>query len=236
MAGRGLTGRAALPHEGAMHGHELLATLQAQTAPAVAAVLRHAARHPIQDPARPELAELTEAGWRDAEAFGGRLTGYDRVRLFHSPIKRCRQTAEGIARGATRAGLAVEMAGERPELGVDYILDLAETGRLSVVHGEHFVRLWFGGEVPAQLIHGAPEIAARKLGYLSARLGEPVAEGRRLDLHVSHDWNVLVLRERLLGVRHEEAGWAHFLDGVTFTGEGAGLRAVYRDQVRVVAG
>lgn len=213
-----------------MQGHELLATINApSTAPAVAAVMRHAARHPIANPAEPALAEITPAGAKAAEGFGARLAGFDRVRLFHSPVKRCAQTAECIARGAAQAGLAAEVAGPQAALGIDYILDLAEAGRLTAQHGDHFVRLWFTAQVPATVIRPPRGIAASMLELVAARLREPAAGGRRLDLHVSHDWNVIILREHLLGVTHEDAGWLTFLDGVAFVAEnGGGLSAAYR--------
>lgn len=228
----GLTADRRLGHQVPMQGHELLATIHSLSAhPTVAAVLRHAARHPIIDPREPLAAELTTEGRRDAEAFGAKITGFDRLRLFHSPVKRCQQTAESVAAGAVRAGLAVELIGPQPDLGVAYILDQVETGRLSGVHGEHFVRLWFTDQVPAEFIERAPDIIRRKVAYVTARLDEPApAAGRRLDLHVSHDWNVILLRELLLGVRHEEVGWAPFLDGVAFTREAEQLRAFYRER------
>jgi broad specificity phosphatase PhoE len=219
-----------------MLGLELLDTIHALTAHrTVAAVMRHAARHPIANPAEPTLAEITEEGAKAAEAFGARIRGFDRVRLFHSPVKRCRQTAECIARGATRAGLATEVAGPHDELGVDYILDLAEAGRLTVMHNDHFVRLWFTGQVPTTVIRPPQALADRKTSYLAARLRDPAVDGRRLDLHVSHDWNIIILRELLLGVRHEEAGWLTFLDGVAFAGKAPQLRAFYRDRDVVVS-
>lgn len=218
-----------------MQGQALLDTIHSLTAhQTVAAVLRHAARHPIVDPREPLAAELTPAGRQDAEAFGTKITGFDRLRLFHSPVKRCQQTAECLAEGANRAGLAVEMVGAQPELGVAYILNQIETGRLSGVHGEHFVRLWFTDQVSTELIERAPDIVRRKVDYVATRLREPAAAGRRLDLHISHDWNVIILRELLLGVRHEDAGWAPFLDGVTFTPDAERLRAFYRERDAVV--
>jgi broad specificity phosphatase PhoE len=218
-----------------MLGLELLDTIHTLKAHrTVAAVMRHAARHPIANPAEPTLAEITGEGATAAEAFGARIHGFDHLRLFHSPVKRCRQTAECIARGAIGAGLAVEVAGPREELGVDYIVDLAEAGRLTVKHGDHFVRLWFTGQVPATVILPPQGLAGRKTRYMAARLREPVAAGRRLDLHVSHDWNIIVLRELLLGVRHEEAGWLTFLDGVAFAGDADPLQAFYRERDVVV--
>jgi hypothetical protein len=214
-----------------MHGHTLLETLRSLPAHTnAAAFLRHAERFPILADTDHTLAELTPSGHAAAEAFGTRIEGFVRVRIFHSPVKRCRQTAEGIARGWASRGGVVEIVGAADALGVDYILDPAEAARLATEHGDHFIRLWFSGQVGPAVIRGAEQIAARKLAHLTERLHEPCAHGRRLDLHVSHDWNILTLRELLCGVRHEEAGWLNFLDGVAFSPEVAGLRAVYRDK------
>ena len=220
-----------------MHGHELLATLRREAGDRtpVAAMLRHAARHPIADPQRPELAELTDEGRVHAEEFGAGLGGFARVRIFHSPVLRCRQTAECIAQGGGRAGTRVEISGAHPELGIDFIRDLKEAARLSEIHHNHFVRLWFQGAVPAGVVDPIPELAARKLAFVRARLGEISGEAGTLDLHVSHDWNILALREHFVGVRHEEAGWLTFLDGLAFRPSEGGLRTVYRGQARVIA-
>ena len=216
-----------------MHGNELLETIGSLASDgASAAILRHAARFPIVDPANPTLAEITPEGAAAAEAMGRRITGFDCLRLFHSPVKRCKQTAECVARGAQAAGLTIEYVGPEAALGVDYILDLAEAGRLSELHGEHFVRLWMEGQIAQNVIHATQLIAETKLTYLAGKLLEPSNGGRRLDLHVSHDWNVLVLRELMLGVRHEEAGWLTFLDGIGFSIREDRLDAVYRDHRR----
>ena len=213
-----------------MHGQEILNTLRTlDNRRVVALLMRHAERYPIVNATDPTQAELNPAGRTAAEALGARLAGFSRLRLFHSPVKRCRQTAECIARGAASAGLAVTLVGPQDPLGIDYILDLAEAGRLTALHGDHFVRLWFSGQISARVIRPAAEIAAEKLAYLTARLDDDAGPGR-LDLHISHDWNTIILRELMLGVRHEEAGWLDFLDGVAFEPRPGALRAVCRDR------
>jgi Phosphohistidine phosphatase SixA len=215
-----------------MHGNELLETLRTLPAGQPAAViLRHAARFPITNQAEPHLAELTPQGIADAEAFGARLQGFDCIRLFHSPVKRCQQTAEGILRGARKAGLSGEIVGPEETLGAGYIFDLNEAGRLAIQHGEHMVRLWLNGQVPRSVMLTAVELANEKLDYLLQRLREPCPHGRRLDLHVSHDWNILILRELLCTLRHEDVGWLNFLDGVAFTPSNDKLIVSYRDRV-----
>lgn len=210
-----------------MLGNELLESIHSlPSGGAAAAVLRHAPRFPIADPSQPTLAEITPAGATAAEDFGARIRGFAGVRIFHSPVKRCAQTAEHIARGVRSAGLTAELAGPQPALGVDYIRDLVEVGRLNALHGESFVRLWFSGRISESLIFPAPRIATATLAFLTDRLEEP-AGSRRLDLHVTHDWNVIILRDLMLGVRHEEAGWLGFLDGLAFSRPPDGLRAVY---------
>lgn len=217
-----------------MRGDELLELLRRERAAGwpIAAMMRHAARHPIADPKEPHLAELTAEGCAAAEQLGARLGDFGRVRLFHSPVKRCRQTAECVARGAEQAGVRVELFGAHEELGIDYIRDVAEAGRLSVIHGEHFVRLWFEGRVPPHVIDPAPALAARKVAFVERRLTEIAHEPSTLDLHVSHDWNIIILREHLIGVRHEDAGWLTFLDGVSFRHSASGLLASYREHTR----
>ena len=216
-----------------MLGNELLETIRSlPSGGASAAILRHAARFPIADPSEPTLAEITPAGAAGAESFGARIAGFDEMRIFHSPVKRCAQTAEKIARGARAAGLAVDVVVAQPALGVDYILDLVEVGRLNALYGDTFVRLWFSGRIPEAAILPAARIACTQLFFLTERLQEPCQRGRRLDLHITHDWNVIILRELMLGVRHEETGWLTYLDGLAFSCQADGLRVVYRDRTR----
>jgi len=218
-----------------MYGHELLETINTLSAGGKsAAIMRHAARFPIVDPTEPTLAEITPEGAVSAEDFGRRIVGFDCVRLFHSPVKRCRQTSECIARGAQEAGLTVEHLGAEAAVGVDYILDLTEAGRLTALHGEYFVRLWHEGRIEPRVIRATKQIAEAKMAYLTGKLQEPCA-GRRLDLHVSHDWNILVLRELLLGVVHEDAGWLDFLDGLAFSLTADRLEARYRKDAQAQA-
>ncbi|MBI5381513.1 MAG: histidine phosphatase family protein [Opitutae bacterium] len=211
-----------------MYGQALLHTLAQLDATTDAAVmLRHAARFPITDPRTATTIELTPQGFRDAEAFGGKLTGFSRLRLHHSPVKRCQQTAEAIARGASANGLAVEWRGAQDLLGVSFIIDEEETARLTVLHGEAFLRLWLAQQVDPRVIRPAAALAADYIAYFADGLRTSDG-GRRLDLHVSHDWNTMVLREIALGVRHEEAGWLEFLDGITFQRDNGALRTIYR--------
>jgi hypothetical protein len=89
--------------------------------------------------------------------------------------------------------------------------------------------MWIEGRIPETVVHTAQRLARVKLSYIAAKLAEPVAAGRRLDLHVTHDWNILVLRELSLGVRHEEQGWIPYLGGVAGTLSNNSLELVFRN-------
>jgi len=206
-----------------------LATLrrEARHGKPLAATLRHAERHPITDPAWPDLPELTATGRADAAAFGAALTGFERVRLFHSPVRRCQQTAECIAEGVRRIGGRAELIGACEPLGIGYTHDRLEFGRLFEAHGEtRFMRLWCDGVLPRTALDPAADCAEQIVDFIRSRLAEHAANARSLDLHVSHDINIMAVREVCLGLRHEEAGWLEFLDGVVFQPDEAGMRAL----------
>lgn len=210
-----------------MYGHALLATIHSLPVEThAAAILRHAERYPITDSTRPELAELKPSGIEAATAFGKTLKGFDRVLVFHSPVKRCQQTAEAIADGLSQSKIDATVMGPRVALGVDYIRDTLEAGRLGGALGETFIRRWFDGQVAPTVVRPPSEVGALHRDFIARSLAETPQIGRCLNLHVTHDWNILALREWMVGVRHEEAGWIDFLDGLAFTpASSGGLKA-----------
>lgn len=196
-----------------------------------AAMIRHGERHKLTSTTDPTAALLTEEGKRAATAMGAGLRHFSHLRLFHSPVERCRQTAQCLAEGARTAGLHVELAGPEHRLGFGYTKDMATACRMYSAMDEAFIAHWFTGQVPEEVISRPEHLADLTLNHITARLQEPSTRGRRLDLHVSHDWNLLVMRELLLGLTHEEAGWLGFLDGLAFAPKGDDeLHAFYHVQ------
>ncbi|WP_019177921.1 histidine phosphatase family protein [Methanomassiliicoccus luminyensis] len=206
-----------------------------------ALIVRHAERHPIPDLRSALEVGLTEKGKGDARDFGSLLRGFETVRVFHSPALRCRETSEGIMEGVRGNGTSVQGLTEIPGLCAPYIRDprriLGEAGRL----GSVFLRQWFDGKYGEDLIMPSNEAADLVLSQILARLAEPGGDGR-LDVHVSHDWEILLLREMLMGARYEEDGWIGYLEGIMFVPDGDGFLALmngrsgrfrYRDGRRV---
>jgi broad specificity phosphatase PhoE len=193
-----------------------------------AAMIRHGERQPFNSATDPTKALLTDEGKRAARALGAGLSGFDRVRLFHSPVERCRQTAECIAEGAAAKGLSVSIAGPSDALGFGYTRDMPKAIQMYSAMDHGFIDHWFSGRVPDSVIADPSLLVEETLAHITRHLGESDGPGRRLDLHVSHDWNILAMRELLLGITHEQSGWLTFLDGLGFSRPSSGpLQARY---------
>jgi broad specificity phosphatase PhoE len=194
--------------------------------------IRHAEREHIAEAARALEALLTEKGKDDAVTLGRSIAPFGGVRLYHSPVERCRQTAEKIAEGVTGAGSGGNVEGHLMELGGPYLTGnwtdiVAEIGK----HGfDGFVRAWFDGLLPASLITPLDVAAKAQLRVLRGQLE---GDGPST-VNVSHDWNVMCLREFYFGIRHEEAGTPAYLDGIAAMLQGDSLRLLCGDEERIV--
>jgi hypothetical protein len=78
--------------------------------------------------------------------------------------------------------------------------------------------------VPPEIFKPLADACDDHIEYLMAKLGSARGE-KHLDIHVTHDWNLNVLREGIFGLRHEDAGWPGFLSGMLFSECDGGLTA-----------
>ncbi|MHB9110220.1 MAG: histidine phosphatase family protein [Armatimonadota bacterium] len=212
-------------------GDRLLAALSALPAGAPAVLfIRHSERYDIEQAAKPDEVMLTPAGEEAARAFGGRLPPARRLRVYHSPMPRCRVTAERIAEGFAAAGGQVTFYGVLDGLCRIYLTDLP--GVRAVIRqyqddGRDIIRGWFDGRLDPAMIDPCP-VAAEKLLRVAEFAGDG-AGADSLTVLVTHDWELLTLRETFLGVRHEEVGWVDFLDGLAMARDGEGWLIRWRE-------
>jgi broad specificity phosphatase PhoE len=177
-------------------------------------LVRHAERSAIIDLRSHAQVMLTEQGRLDARAFGRALGArFDRIVAWHSPIPRCKETAELLVGGAGELAPGAECVGALDWLGGEFIGGNPEWGNAQfAAHGEYgFLRRWFDGVYSRREIAPLSEAAAYMLGRIREHLSVlrgPAAVG------VTHDWNLMLLRESYLGLRHEEVGVPAFLDSV----------------------
>jgi hypothetical protein len=195
--------------------------------------LRHAARGPTSDPISGAEVLLTTQGLIDAGALGRELAAQGPLALLHSPVRRCGQTVEAMAAGAREFGGSAEILGEEPGLAGPYMLRPREALETATRLADDFVRTWFDGALPTDLI--LPRAAAARQQMAVALAARRRVRGGLVVL-VSHDWNLMTVLEELWGLRHEEAGWPPFLSGLALADAGSAvLLACGRRQVRVLA-
>jgi hypothetical protein len=155
-------------------------------------------------------ARLTEKGKTDAYTLGHNLLSFTPFDLYHSPVPRCHETAYYLHKGIVSASKDAALIGPLHELGGPYIIgNWMDVVTLIKEYGHSlFIRKWFNNELPADLIMPLP-IAAE----LHLRLIRKQLNGGRSVINITHDWNIMVLREYYFNIRHEDIGEPGFLDG-----------------------
>lgn len=197
----------------------------------LAVLLRHGEREPIERVEDSVAAPLNTAGRAAARTLGGVLAYRAPLRCHHSPVPRCRDTAEQIVAGARAAGAEAERIGELEPLGGPYMRDWQAVMRLVLDRGAvHLTGEWFAGRLPAALAHDAYASARQQLMVLVEQLQRP--DWRGCSLNVSHDWNLLLVRHFFLGLGVAEVGWPGYLEGVAAAVDGDQLELRWSDRLR----
>jgi hypothetical protein len=182
----------------------------------VAALVRHSARE--FEPGRHDLLNpLTDEGRMFARDFGKSLPKNILVRGYASPAERCVETVQLILQGHGEGGGRVTRHRPIEALGVFYVLDQMKMYRAmtSAAGQVPFLASWFAGGIASDVMMPA-DLAAKLVGRVVASKLEAPLERPQLDVCVSHDMSLYLVRDRLLGLGVESAGAVDFLDGVVF--------------------
>jgi broad specificity phosphatase PhoE len=215
------------PHETAMKtpGDATIGLIEqalAAGADHVAVLMRHSAREFV--PGRNDLENpLTDEGRELARRMGRALPKSALVRGYASPADRCMETTALLLEGHSKAG--GQVARHRPVegLGVFYALDQMRMFKaMTAAMGQRrFLSHWFQGDVEGDVMMPA-DLAARLVAeVVSAKLSQPLSRPQ-LDLCVSHDMTLYLVRGRLLGIE-PSASEVGFLDGMAFYRQGDDL-------------
>lgn len=184
------------PGEGTI---DLVTCLHGEGIERLALITRHSAREfnrEVHDLVNP----LTDEGRRLCRRMGEALPKALHVRGYASPPERCVETAKLVidahgARGGRRGTVrAVE------SLGVFYALDQIKMWKALQLAGglSAFVEQWAAGEVAADAMIPAGDAARLILRSTWLRLQGGRDQGS-VDLCVTHDMTILMLRDQLLG-------------------------------------
>lgn len=179
----------------------------------VAVLLRHSARtfksglHDLDN-------QLTDEGRSLCRRFGRRLPKGLTLRAYASPAQRCLETAQLILEAHEAEGGSITRHRPVEALGVFYALDQMKMWKGMEAAGgmANYLQRWLAGTVPADAMMPAHWAARLVFGCMAEKLAAPVARPQ-LDLHVSHDVTLHLLRSALLG-EPADGPPVEFLDGL----------------------
>jgi broad specificity phosphatase PhoE len=177
-------------------------------------LMRHSARE--YEPGRHDLLNpLTEEGRMLAKDLGRKLPKSVIIRGYTSPAERCVDTAEQIMAGHKENGGQVMRNRVVEALGVFYVLDQMKMFMAMQAAGGlvGFQRQWFSGELPPDILMPADLSANLVAGLAKEKLKEKLSEPR-VDLMVSHDFTLYLLKHQLLGQDSERYPDVIYLDGI----------------------
>lgn len=186
----------------------------------IAVLIRHSARvYDDKDPLREPFMELTDEGKELSYEFGRHLPTDSLVRFFSSPVCRCVETAYQMEKGNISKGGMTETNKIRRALNAYYLNDLlAVMKRIDEIGSVAFFREWFNYKIPLSDMADPEESGQILLKYFVDSLSG--MQNGHLDIHVTHDWNLYLLKEYYLNLTLEDVGKAEYLEGVILYQEG----------------
>ena len=164
-----------------------------------AVLLRHSAREYNPD-IHDLLNPLTDEGRELCERFGARLDKSLTVRGYASPAERCAETAALIMETHRARGGGATRCRPVEGLGVFYVLDQMKMWQAMQQAGGMvgYLSAWFEGAAPGDAMMPADLAARLVLRVMTGKLETPVAKPQ-LDILITHDITLHLVRDRLLG-------------------------------------
>lgn len=193
-----------------------------------ALVIRHAAR--TGGDIALEGDGLTPIGRSEALKLGRRLSDHAPLRLFSSPVDRCVETAELIARGANHTVDIIEsrLLGRPGAFVVDessvdrYLADLGLMG---------LAKEWIDGKVPSDVMAPISEGSDALMRWISDQLA---LSDEGLDIYIGHDLFLTPVLMHYLGYDALTNGLLRFLDGFILVRENGATVLAYNGMRTIV--
>ena len=155
--------------------------------------------------------KLTSIGREIARIFGEKLPTDRPIRLFHSSVHRCQETAEKILAGFKNVGGKCELIGE-----FNPLFDIGVTPEFMLKEITHykpfnFFYRWMAGLYPPDKITPLQEYTQNAANLIWNKLDSALENG--IDIHISHDLHVLALRFGWFGIPLNNK-WISYIGGI----------------------
>lgn len=171
-------------------------------------VVRHATREAIKDVKQSIYQLLTPEGKAMAYAFGTKLSANKPIRIYHSFIERCKQTADCIAEGFQGEVISINIA---DSLTGFYVYNPESVlGSVNDIGSFKFLSDWFQNFYSKKDIMPALEARQQMLNFFIDTFNPDY-----LNIYITHDWNIAVLYSLHYNVINEVYKWPGYMHGVS---------------------
>lgn len=177
-------------------------------------IMRHSARHYDTDFQKEPFMSLTDEGRDLAFKLGESLPEGLSARFYSSYIGRCIETSYLIDKGYTNKSKKETINNVVTEaIAPFYILDLNKLAKIMTKHETPvFIRNWIDGKLPESVIKNAKQTSAMMFLFMLEKFKE--ISDNSIDIFISHDWNMFLLKEFGTGLKHEDFGKIEYLEGL----------------------
>ena len=179
-------------------------------------VLRHSHRNEPQFMEKVHKLRLTPKGHAIAKKFGENLPISRPIRLFHSVIWRCEETAENIHNGFKNIGGKSELMGEIAPLYKIGINNDSFYEHISNYHFSEILLRWATGFYLPEEWTPFIEYTQNAAHLIWNQLKNAPEKG--IDICVTHDWHLITLRFGWFALPPDKR-WVNFHGGFAFTFE-----------------
>ncbi len=176
-------------------------------------ILRHSDREEMTNVLRSYEVPLTDQGRKLAHELGMNLSSSYSYRLLHSHVSRCMNTALQITEGIKVNGGSVKIVGERDYLGGFFIKNSENVlGLANQIYGPEFIHHWSEGDIKENDI--IPFDNASKFMLESIIKEANRAEQSEIDIHITHDWNMMLILYNLFNFKENNLSWPYYLEPI----------------------
>ena len=179
-------------------------------------ILRHSHRNEPKILEKAHKLRLTPQGHAIAKKFGENLPQNRPIRIFHSVIWRCEETAENIHEGFKNIGGKSELKGVLnvlSSIGINEVHFMEQFKHLPFV--KIFYR-WAAGFYDPKEWTPFIEYCQKSAHIILNNVKTSSENG--LNIFVTHDWNLIALRFGMFGLPPDER-WVKFLGGFAFVSD-----------------
>lgn len=194
-------------------------------------VLRHSHRNDPKHLEKVNKLRLTPQGHAIAKKFGEGLPKSRSIRLFHSIIWRCEETAKNIHNGFKKVGGESELIGEFAPLHNIGINNRSFLDKLKNYHFREILYRWAVGFYPSEDWEPFTSYCQNTAHLISNHLKNAPENG--IEIHITHDWHLMSLRFGWFGLP-PDSQWVKFLGGFAFTFEDDHILLLDRGELKSV--